>query len=300
MTLEIFILQSSSANPWKEREADQRLKWGTHQQNNWRPAPRRRYLTAVESSVSVSCVASSAGASEGWWTTCTEITRTTSHGGVTSVVRGQLSSRLCTDTSSRNMWRERVPVRFVGRDSAGHSQCYFMLERWGLYHLQTSQSNSPSQHDRDSDKEANSNTSTPFNIDNQLFLEIETSDFIKTYLGEEILPTGPSIGPQCPPSGYHTQKKGSVIHFYRKFWQCPVLQTTTLSIFSWQLAQLCKVPKILEIIKQNGSLFGQVPGCLSEILSYTHWWRYCWKDFIRKLIDMSENTSENASGLNDR
>ena len=86
-----------------------------------------------------------------------------------------------------------------------------------LNQLQTSQSNSPSQHDRDSDKEASSNTSTPSNTDNQLFQEIETSDFIKTYLGEEMSPTGPSKGPQCHPLGYHTQKKDSVIHFYRKF-----------------------------------------------------------------------------------
>ena len=98
-------------------------------QDEWATLQRGKYQRNVRSSASVSCAASSVGASEGWWTTCTETTGTTSHGGVTSVMRGQPSWRLCTDTSDRSTTPSTAPVMSAGRRSAELSPWYSTLSR---------------------------------------------------------------------------------------------------------------------------------------------------------------------------
>ena len=102
----------------------------SHQnRGQWAKLQRGKYPRAVRSSASVSCAASSVGASEEWWTTCTETTGTTSHWSVTSVMRGQPSWRLCTDTSDRSTTPSTAPVMSAGRLSAELSPLYSTLSR---------------------------------------------------------------------------------------------------------------------------------------------------------------------------
>ena len=92
--------------------------------------PRLNFPSITKGSVSASCVANSAGDSEGWWTTCTETTRTTSRGAVTSVMRRLPSSRRCTDTSRRSTTLSGPTVRSVGNFTPELSQCYSISSRW--------------------------------------------------------------------------------------------------------------------------------------------------------------------------
>ena len=96
----------------------------------WERSQRREYQRVTKNLVSVSCVASSAEASEGWWTTCTGITRTTSRGSVTSVTLGRPSPRLCTDTSNRFTTPGPASAQSVGRVSVELRQWCSTSVRW--------------------------------------------------------------------------------------------------------------------------------------------------------------------------
>ena len=115
----------------REREADLELKIKLlRQERGWARSQGRKYQRVTRNLVSVSCVASSAVASGGWWTTCTGITRTSSRGSVTSVTLAPPSPRLCTDTSNRFTTLSPASVQSVESASLELSQWCSTSVRW--------------------------------------------------------------------------------------------------------------------------------------------------------------------------